>query len=191
MMEEDFGFRESLEEMLSDPNYQRIKRDIGPQFFHRDGKPIVSTELMPDFLQWALLFETENRTVAVDKTIYGERLSTVFLGMDHSFTFSPGHRPILFETMLFAPRNDELRKKKRDQIRNMAEEGFEKALENWQELPEEEDIKKRYPHDQLQIRYATERAAKDKHEELKLQCLIPPRWRRFLLYTIGEDDTWE
>jgi len=28
-------------------------------------------------------------------------------------------------------------------------------------------------------------------EELKLQCLIPPKWRRFLLYTIGEDATWE
>ena len=68
--------------------------------------------------------------------------------------------------------------------------GFRESLEEMLSDPNYLRIK-RYPHDQLQIRYATERAAKDKHEELKLQCLIPPRWRRFLLYTIGEDDTWE
>jgi hypothetical protein len=134
--------------------------DARPKYYRRDGTPYISTPEKPDFLQWAEMFEnTKERMVAVDKTLYGERLSTVFLGLDHSFEFGP-HVPILYETMLFAPRS-------------------------------ERSLKKNYPHDQLQLRYATEREASDRHEELKLQCLIPPRWRRFLLYTIGEDAAWE
>lgn len=54
-----------------------------------------------DLTAWARWFEqTDNRRVAED---YGDgwRLSTVFLGLDHSFMSGP---PLLFETMLF--RND-------------------------------------------------------------------------------------
>jgi hypothetical protein len=58
------------------------------------------------------------------------------------------------------------------------------------ELPEEKRIEKKYPHDQLQLRYATDKQAAAGHARLKLQCLIPPRWRRFLLHTIGGDATW-
>lgn len=50
--------------------------------------------------------------------------------------------------------------------------------------------KKYFPDDDLQLRYRTENEAKDSHETLKLQCLIPPRWRHFLLWTIGRQQAW-
>lgn len=201
MSEDDFEqelfdtIHESIEDLKNDTFYQDIKRRMGPQYFHRDGKPIESDELMPDFLKWAMLFETENRHVAVDTTIYGERLSTVFLGMDHSFNFIPGHKPIIFETMLFAPRSEDLRNLTRNNLTRLGEM-LSKGMKLEDAPPPEksdegESLKKRFPHDQLQLRYSTEREAADKHEELKLQCLIPPRWRHFLLYTIGGDETWK
>jgi hypothetical protein len=51
----------------------------------------------PDLLTWAQWFETADRHVKL--TEQGDvRVSTVFLGLDHSF----GHRPpVLFETMAF------------------------------------------------------------------------------------------
>jgi hypothetical protein len=58
------------------------------------------------------------------------------------------------------------------------------------EKAEDREKARRYPHDQLQLRYHTEREASDRHETLLLQCLIPPRWRHFLLWTIGKDETW-
>jgi hypothetical protein len=188
---EQLGIPELLADLLNDPAYQAIKRNMPPQYYHRDGKPIVGNELMPDFIQWAMLFETEDRHVATTITPYGERLSTVFLGMDHSFIFTANRTPILFETMLFAPRSDAMRKDLWGRLSRAAVSMKELGHIEYEESDEEKRIKKNYPHDNLQLRYATEREAKDRHEQLKLQCLIPPRWRRFLLYTIGGDATWE
>jgi hypothetical protein len=53
--------------------------------------------LEPDLLTWAEWFEHSERHVM--ETFVGPfRVSTVFLGLDHSFS---GGRPILFETMTF------------------------------------------------------------------------------------------
>jgi hypothetical protein len=126
-----------------------------PKYFHRDGQPILSNELLSDFAQWALMFEdTKARIVGSTQTLYGERLSTVWLGLEHGYNRG---KPLIFESMLFAP---------------------------------EEHDERAYPHDQLQARYATEEEARDAHHTLKLQCLIPPRWRHFLLWTIGRDHNW-
>lgn len=168
-----------------------------PQHYHRDGTPIVSPDpAIPAWLVWAMEFEVSDRTVAKDKTLYGERLSTVFLGLDHSFSigleaFGVEHKPILFETMLFAPESKELHEAKRERIRKIAD-SFDKheAIEQMEIFPEETYIEKHYPHDQLQTRYSTEAQALKGHNRIKLQCLIPPRWRRFLLYTIGRDALW-
>jgi hypothetical protein len=151
-----------------------------PTHYYRDGKPILDDELMPAFMRWAMLFETEDRTVAKTRTLYGERLSTIFLGLDHNFGFGP---PILFETMLFAP-GEKRRLGRLLQPSTMTE------AEREEEKAQERETARRYPHDQLQIRYRTEREAHDRHETLALQCLIPPRWRHFLLWTVGKDETW-
>lgn len=52
-----------------------------------------------DLMEWARWFETAERRVAVDERD-GYKVSTVFLGLDHSFG---GADPILYETMIFAP----------------------------------------------------------------------------------------
>lgn len=57
----------------------------------------------PDLMKWAEWFETAERHVA-DETIDGVRVSTVFLGLDHSFGEG---KPILFETMIFGGEHDQ------------------------------------------------------------------------------------
>ena len=50
-----------------------------------------------DVLKWGMWFETNDRIVK--KTIIGDiRISTVFLGLDHSYGEGS---PLLFETMIF------------------------------------------------------------------------------------------
>jgi hypothetical protein len=163
-----------------------------PMYYLRDGSPIISDDPADPsgVLKWAKLFDGQDRRVAQTITPYGERLSTVFLGLDHNY--SPKGPPILFETMLFAPESDELRRAQLERLKKVStffyKEGTVMELEDF---PEEKYIAKHFPHDQLQERYATEAQAKAGHQKLKLQCLIPPRWRRFLLYTIGRDELWD
>ena len=64
-----------------------------------DGKTPVHVDLM----EWAEWFETADRRVAATEIgVVGDddanRVSTVFLGLDHSFETGP---PLLFETMVF------------------------------------------------------------------------------------------
>jgi hypothetical protein len=55
-----------------------------------------------DIIEWAKSFEGSNRTV--EKTTIGDvDISTVFLGIDHSFG---GGEPLLFETMIFGGDDD-------------------------------------------------------------------------------------
>ena len=56
-------------------------------------------------IEWARWFEAkkEARRVQVTK-ILGAEVSTVFLGVDHSFGVGP---PLLWETMVFGGKNDE------------------------------------------------------------------------------------
>ena len=181
---------EDVDELLS-------KMRARPMYYHRDGTPMVDNELLPATLQWALMFEdTRGRIVGKAITLYGERLSTMWMGLDHSFF---GSRPLIFETMLFAPkRNEAQRDRERNRMRRMGE-AMRRANatgEEWK--PEEDDAEEkkdeafraRFPHDQMQLRYHTENEAIDMHEKLKWQCLIPPRWRHFLLWTVGQQEEW-
>lgn len=161
-----------------------------PAAYYPDGKPILDDELLPGFMKWALLFEqrSEERIVGQCKTLYGEKLSTVWLGLDHNW--GGGGAPLIYETMLFAPDPDNVGRRT---IRALAAARGEEERD--QEAEAEYDrhrayIEKHYPHDQLQLRYSTRQEAEDAHEKLKLQCLIPPRWRHFLLWTVGQDPAW-
>jgi len=170
-----------------------------PMYYHRDGTPIVDNELLPATIQWALLFEdSKARTIGNTKTLYGERLSTVWLGLDHSFMESC--RPLIFETMLFAPkRNDAQQDREKNRLREVVNacsraretgEDLQLADEDEESQKDESWTKRNYPHNQLQLRYSTEAEARESHETLKMQCLIPPRWRHFLLWTIGQQEAW-
>jgi hypothetical protein len=55
--------------------------------------------------EWSRWFETANRRVALDKKD-GIEVSTVFLGLDYSF--GGAARPLLFETMIFGGKHDEM-----------------------------------------------------------------------------------
>jgi hypothetical protein len=163
-----------------------LGREPRPIAYYPDGKPIVSDELLSATTKWALLLEQqdEDRIVGQTRTLYGEKLSTVWLGIDHNF-FCIGP-PLIFETMLFAPAN---RKADREWLVLTARG----AMTPEKEAAYDERKKhtaKHYPHDQLQLRYATRRQAEDGHEKLKLQCLIPPRWRHFLLGRVCGDPLW-
>ena len=64
-------------------------------------KPIEESDL----LRWGQWFETADRAVAKD-VVGNSRVSTVFLGLDHSFGSGP---PMIFETMVFGgPMSDEI-----------------------------------------------------------------------------------
>lgn len=85
-----------------------------------EGKEAKSVDLMT----WAKWFENfENRRV--DQTIINPeiRVSTVFLGLDHSFGDGP---PLLFETMIFDGEDDEYQE--RYSTWDEAEKGHEKAV---------------------------------------------------------------
>ena len=64
-----------------------------------DGNAVEATDL----LTWAKWFETANRVLAKDK-VGDATVSTIFLGLDHSFGSSP---PVLWETMIFGGEYDE------------------------------------------------------------------------------------
>jgi len=58
-----------------------------------------------DLMTWAKMFEDEgNRRVALDTTVKGDTISTVFLGLNHNWGEG---EPLLFETMVFVDGNDE------------------------------------------------------------------------------------
>ena len=71
-----------------------MKWDATGLYILKDGKPVPCD----DTLAWGEWFSrNEGRIVARDEDVDGYFVSTVFMGIDHSFGFSPV--PILFETM--------------------------------------------------------------------------------------------
>jgi hypothetical protein len=71
------------------------------------GKYILDASGVPlrcdDLTVWARFMGMERRRVAIDR-VNGAEVSTVFLGIDHSFG-SGG--PLLFETMIFGGEHDQ------------------------------------------------------------------------------------
>ncbi len=55
-------------------------------------------KLAEDLLEWGSWFETADRIVAKTQISDDIEVSTIFLGLDHSFGEGP---PLLFETMIF------------------------------------------------------------------------------------------
>ena len=61
--------------------------------------------------QYMILFDNIDMKVTAYDEIDGVRISTVFLGMDHSFSHEPGHIPVLWETMIFGGEHDDYQKR--------------------------------------------------------------------------------
>ncbi len=77
-----------------------------------------------DVLEWGRWFEKANRHVAATKLPNNIQVSTVFLGLDHSFGRGI---PILFETMIFGGKHDQYQE--RYATWNEAEAGHKQAVE--------------------------------------------------------------
>lgn len=73
---------------------------MSDKYLLNDDHTVTATD---DLMEWARSFEKSDRHVAVDK-IGEARVSTVFLGLDHSFGSGA---PLLFETMIFGGPHDQ------------------------------------------------------------------------------------
>lgn len=54
-----------------------------------------------DLMTWAMWMEKSTNRIVKQDWIGEVKVSTVFLGIDHSFDFSPDAAPVLWETMVF------------------------------------------------------------------------------------------
>lgn len=85
-----------------------------------DGKETKPATL----IEWGQWFETADRHVAKTAVSDKVNVSTVFLGLDHSFGNGP---PLLFETMIFGGEHDQYQD--RYETWEQAEAGHKKAVE--------------------------------------------------------------
>jgi hypothetical protein len=61
-----------------------------------------------DLMKWGRFMSDHDRVVAVEQ-VGDATVSTIFLGMDHSFSADPKATPVVFETMIFqGPRDQEM-----------------------------------------------------------------------------------
>jgi hypothetical protein len=65
-------------------------------YYDRKGRPM-------DLMDWARHVEDREYAVVAQHWIRGWMISTVWLGLDHSFSYIKGTPPVIFETMVFPP----------------------------------------------------------------------------------------
>lgn len=101
-----------------------------------ENKNIIATD---DTIKWATWLNSNNNRI-VERTTSGRfTISTVFLGIDHSFR---GDKPILFETMIFYIENENthfLEYQQRYSTYDEAIEGHKYALSNLEEIIETDE----------------------------------------------------
>lgn len=102
------------------------------EYYKLVGKKVVPVN---DVVEWSKSLQ-ENKIVKQEHTDAGYWVSTVFLGIDHSFSLNPKQNsPILFETMVFGKGNKEKRKSDLDIERYVtylqAEKGHERMVKTW------------------------------------------------------------
>jgi len=77
---------------------------IWPQYYDRQGFPIPTVDGEEPTLVWARMTQDgDYKRVAWDELPDGSHLSTVWLGLDHSFA----GKPLIFETMRFSKETHE------------------------------------------------------------------------------------
>lgn len=81
--------------------------------------------------EWARWFDKNKERIVAQEKIGAAFISTVFLGLDHSYSLKglrgdPGHVPELFESMIFGGKLDELCWRYRSYIE--AERGHKKLV---------------------------------------------------------------
>jgi hypothetical protein len=92
----------------------------GQYILNSEGDPVPAM----DIVTWGRWMQQADRKVARDIVSKGVEVSTVFLGLDHSFGDGP---PLLWETMIFGGPNDQYQE--RYATLQEATEGHKKALQ--------------------------------------------------------------
>ena len=95
------------------------------------------------FEHWAVWFEyARNRILKVTHLPNKVRVSTVFLGLDHGFSFSAmddeDYKPVVFETMIFGGDHDQYQERYTSYDEAIA--GHQRAIEASFELKSDEDL---------------------------------------------------
>jgi len=70
-------------------------------------KDNTTTKKANSIEEWADWFEHADNRLIKQTQVRAARVSSVFLGIDHSFDTSEGAEPILFETMIFGGAYDQ------------------------------------------------------------------------------------
>jgi hypothetical protein len=104
-------------------------------YFDRQGRPM-------GMLDWARMMEDRDYSVVAQHWVRGWMVSTVWLGLNHNFTFKGA--PVIFETMIFAPKDVTV------------------GREDWEDGPDVAGTMADL--DQYQERYPTEEAAQAGHD---------------------------
>jgi len=125
-----------------------------PRYYDRQGFPIPGDEAagIEPCIMWARRFEAGNNRVAWDELPDGSHLSTVWLGLDHSFFIGP---PQLFETMRF--------KGERHHVQVVMVAGEERLIEGLETLDFPDPSDGEWT---TGLRYATEEEALAAHHEI-------------------------
>lgn len=119
-----------------------------PKYYRRDGSPISTV------LEWAKEFE-KNRAVEHHSSIWGDEISTVFMGLDQGFSMTGP--PLVYETMVFRKPS---RKYLEKQVIKIGRRGPQCFCE----------------------RTTTEEEARHVHEHARRQCRLP-LWLRKRIFS--------
>lgn len=98
MEEQHKQLEEFLKALFPD---ERLFKDLlftsgRPRYYFLEGKEVIPVTSNEGFINWSIWFETAERSIGREE-IKDLVVSTVFLGLDHSYSGAP----ILFETMVF------------------------------------------------------------------------------------------
>jgi hypothetical protein len=102
-----------------------------PMYYILKGKRVFPAK---DVLEWGRWFEKAHREHSRhvgDVTIQGVRIGTVFMGLDHGYSWmnDEGYRPLLFETMVFGGGDEPDGYQQRYSTWGGAEHGHKKVVE--------------------------------------------------------------
>ena len=93
-------------------------------YYDKDGKPL-------ELMEWAKLFENFSyKRIGLDELSNGYRVSTVWLGLDHSFG---GGKPLIFETMVFKGKGNSDLDMERYSTLEEAVKGHKRIVKKWEQ----------------------------------------------------------
>lgn len=107
---------------------QDIRR---PLYYDRQGKPYPGNSRQV-VTAWAKDFNDKSRLLKQNTLPNGVFVSTVWLGLDHSFSGGP---PLIFETMVFPANSLDEKNCQRYSTEAEALQGHQEMVEKWKDLP--------------------------------------------------------